>query len=219
MGGNGLGLSSFADHEELGQDGHRFQVDGEGPEDLSPGPRGEVSRGWSRSRRGPSLKELLKCAYWGECSVVNPVLRIFNVFISLNLFKEASLSPPSQQYVYSSIFNYRFYCINSPSLRPWFLMIQFEHQHQDLSCLSPRLLGYSSDHRVETLARTVLWCPLTTCWADGLKSLGRCGEALCLGHRNVPTSKWHRPDSLLLISKPPADKPRRSPAGRRLGRL
>lgn len=32
---NGLSLSSLADHEELRQDGHRFQVDRESPEDLS----------------------------------------------------------------------------------------------------------------------------------------------------------------------------------------
>lgn len=37
MGSNGLGLSSLADHEELGQDGHRLQVDRESPEDLSQG--------------------------------------------------------------------------------------------------------------------------------------------------------------------------------------
>lgn len=34
VGGNGLGFPSLADHEELGQDGHRFQVDRESPEDL-----------------------------------------------------------------------------------------------------------------------------------------------------------------------------------------
>lgn len=32
---NGLSLSGLTDHEELGQDGHRLQVDGESPEDLS----------------------------------------------------------------------------------------------------------------------------------------------------------------------------------------
>lgn len=34
MGGDGLGLTSLTDHEELGQDGHRLQVDGERPQDL-----------------------------------------------------------------------------------------------------------------------------------------------------------------------------------------
>lgn len=32
--GDGLRLASLADHEELRQDCHRLQVDGEGPEDL-----------------------------------------------------------------------------------------------------------------------------------------------------------------------------------------
>ena len=32
--GDRLGLPGLADHEELGQDGHALQVDGEGPEDL-----------------------------------------------------------------------------------------------------------------------------------------------------------------------------------------
>lgn len=35
MSGDGLSLSSLADHEELWQDGHRLQIDGESPEDLS----------------------------------------------------------------------------------------------------------------------------------------------------------------------------------------
>lgn len=34
MGGDGLSLPSLADHEKLRQNGHRLQVDGEGPEDL-----------------------------------------------------------------------------------------------------------------------------------------------------------------------------------------
>lgn len=34
MGGDGLGLTSLADHKELRQDGHRLQVDGESPKDL-----------------------------------------------------------------------------------------------------------------------------------------------------------------------------------------
>ncbi len=34
MGSNRLSLSGLADHEELGQDGHRFQVDGKGPQNL-----------------------------------------------------------------------------------------------------------------------------------------------------------------------------------------
>lgn len=34
MGGDGLGLTSLANHEELGQDGHRLQVDRESPQDL-----------------------------------------------------------------------------------------------------------------------------------------------------------------------------------------
>lgn len=33
--GDGLSLSSLADHEELWQDSHWLQIDGEGPEDLS----------------------------------------------------------------------------------------------------------------------------------------------------------------------------------------
>lgn len=37
VGSNSLGLSSLADHEELGQNGHRLQVDRESPEDLSQG--------------------------------------------------------------------------------------------------------------------------------------------------------------------------------------
>ena len=32
--GDALSLSGLRDHEELGQDGHALQVDGEGPEDL-----------------------------------------------------------------------------------------------------------------------------------------------------------------------------------------
>ena len=35
MGGDGLRLARLADHEELGQDGHRLQVDGERPQDLA----------------------------------------------------------------------------------------------------------------------------------------------------------------------------------------
>lgn len=35
VGGDGLGLTSLADHEQLGQDGHRLQVDRERPQDLS----------------------------------------------------------------------------------------------------------------------------------------------------------------------------------------
>lgn len=31
---DGLRLTSLADHEQLGQDGHRLQVDGESPQDL-----------------------------------------------------------------------------------------------------------------------------------------------------------------------------------------
>lgn len=34
MGSDGFGFSSLADHEQLGQDGHRLQVDGECPQDL-----------------------------------------------------------------------------------------------------------------------------------------------------------------------------------------
>ena len=34
VGGDGLCLPGLADHEELRQDGHRLQVDGEGPQDL-----------------------------------------------------------------------------------------------------------------------------------------------------------------------------------------
>ena len=34
MGGDRFGFSSFLDHEELGKDGHRLQVDGERPKDL-----------------------------------------------------------------------------------------------------------------------------------------------------------------------------------------
>lgn len=34
VGGDGLRLTSLTDHEELGQDGHRLQVDGERPQDL-----------------------------------------------------------------------------------------------------------------------------------------------------------------------------------------
>lgn len=34
VGGDGLRLPCFADHEELGKDSHGFQVDGEGPQNL-----------------------------------------------------------------------------------------------------------------------------------------------------------------------------------------
>lgn len=34
VGGDGLRLAGLADHEELRQDCHRLQVDGEGPQDL-----------------------------------------------------------------------------------------------------------------------------------------------------------------------------------------
>lgn len=34
VGGDGLSLAGLADHEELGQDCHRLQVDGERPQDL-----------------------------------------------------------------------------------------------------------------------------------------------------------------------------------------
>ena len=37
--GDGLRLARLAHHEELRQDGHRLQVDGEGPEDLQGGGR------------------------------------------------------------------------------------------------------------------------------------------------------------------------------------
>ena len=36
--GDGLGLPGLGDHEQLGQDGHGLQVDGEGPEDLHDAP-------------------------------------------------------------------------------------------------------------------------------------------------------------------------------------
>ena len=41
VGGDGLRLPGLADHEELWQDGHRLQVDGEGPQYLrgKPQPR------------------------------------------------------------------------------------------------------------------------------------------------------------------------------------
>lgn len=45
MGGDGLGLTSLADHEELGQDGHRLQVDGERPQNLS---RTKTTQCWSK---------------------------------------------------------------------------------------------------------------------------------------------------------------------------
>ncbi len=32
--GDGLGLARLSDHEELWQDGHRLQIDGERPQDL-----------------------------------------------------------------------------------------------------------------------------------------------------------------------------------------
>ena len=34
MGGDRLGLAGLLDHEQLRQDGHRLEVDGEGPEDF-----------------------------------------------------------------------------------------------------------------------------------------------------------------------------------------
>ena len=37
VGRDGLGFASLLDHEQLGKDGHRLQVDGEGPEDLHEG--------------------------------------------------------------------------------------------------------------------------------------------------------------------------------------
>lgn len=48
MGGDGLGLTSLADHEELGQDGHRLQVDGERPQNLS---RTKTTQCWWKNNR------------------------------------------------------------------------------------------------------------------------------------------------------------------------
>lgn len=55
---DGLRLARLAHHEQLRQDGHRLQVDGEGPEDL-PGGAGELAaqggtgrEGTGRERRG-----------------------------------------------------------------------------------------------------------------------------------------------------------------------
>ena len=42
MGGDGLCLARLADHEELGQDGHRLQVDGERPQDLGERTRADL---------------------------------------------------------------------------------------------------------------------------------------------------------------------------------
>ena len=63
--GDGLRLARLAHHEELRQDGHRLQVDGEGPEDLSQGDNGK--RKFVKTKKGSlSLKELLKYVNWRE---------------------------------------------------------------------------------------------------------------------------------------------------------
>lgn len=41
VGGDGLSLTRLADHEKLRQDGHRFQVDGERPQNLGQTDREE----------------------------------------------------------------------------------------------------------------------------------------------------------------------------------
>ena len=54
---DGLRLTRLAHHEQLRQDGHRLQVDGEGPEDLPGGGPGSWRQragreGTGRKRRG-----------------------------------------------------------------------------------------------------------------------------------------------------------------------
>jgi len=41
VGGDGLGLTGLADHEQLGQDGHRLQVYGERPQNLGQTEEGD----------------------------------------------------------------------------------------------------------------------------------------------------------------------------------
>lgn len=48
---DGLRLARLAHHEQLRQDGHRLQVDGEGPEDL-PGGAGELAAEGGREQGG-----------------------------------------------------------------------------------------------------------------------------------------------------------------------
>ena len=43
MAGDGLCLPCLADHEQLGQDGHRFQIDGKRPQDLNGGEENQRS--------------------------------------------------------------------------------------------------------------------------------------------------------------------------------
>lgn len=43
VGGDGLSLAGLADHEKLGQDGHRLQVDGECPQNLGRHREGDMS--------------------------------------------------------------------------------------------------------------------------------------------------------------------------------
>lgn len=57
MGGDGLGLTSLADHEELGQDGHRLQVDGERPQNLS---RTKTTQCWWKNNRTWMSREAIE---------------------------------------------------------------------------------------------------------------------------------------------------------------
>ena len=58
--GDGLRLARLAHHEQLRQDGHGFQVDGEGPEDLRGG-RGVGAEGRTR-REGTGQKRRVRMA-------------------------------------------------------------------------------------------------------------------------------------------------------------
>jgi len=60
VGGDGLCLASFADHEELGKDGDWFQVDGESPQDLESAElvvdqEGETADGNNKKLRPESV--------------------------------------------------------------------------------------------------------------------------------------------------------------------
>ncbi len=48
MGGDGLSLTGLADHEKLGQDGHRLQVDGERPQNLGQ-TKGKTGCWWKNN--------------------------------------------------------------------------------------------------------------------------------------------------------------------------
>ena len=79
MTGDGLRLTGFAHHEELGENGDTFQVDGEGPQDLHHGKlvvQHESEDGaWSKEKLNPEINTLFcEIVYLPLCIYITPNL-------------------------------------------------------------------------------------------------------------------------------------------------